>query len=282
MSTYVKKVTDKINSRDGHGFRTEILAGYDLYKDENGISQLGEEIIEREHNKIVAGGLLKLLSMMFDAKSDLTIQTLNSIMGIGLDGVVNTNAPYKTCLFSVGIGGCGSAYTDKKAVLDQANIVPDMIPFRVVDEADAIGTDKGKYWFAKEMTDGKIGYYLKTFEAKPTIFSLWKDAESPEDDGTRVVGDPSASARTEGMEHLVEIILNISAIDLREYFQLYDATTTEYARFNSIGLCMGELGTLTDGTEEYLNVEQFSVLNFSNEMLHFNKDLSIIYRVYIS
>ena len=280
MSTNVKRVSDKVSSRDG--FRTEILVGYDVYKDAQGISQLGEEIIEREHNKIVAGGLLKLLSMMFDVKSDLTIQTLNTIMGVGLDGTVNTGSKYKTLLFNIGLGGCGSAYTDKKAVLDQQNIVSEMIPFRVVDDAEAIGADKGKYWFAKEMPDGKIGYYLKTFESKPTCISLWKDAESPEDDGTRVTGDPSVSSRTEGMEHLVEIILNISATDLREYFQLYDPTSTEYARFNSIGLCMGELGTLSDGIEEYLNVEQFSILNFSNEMLHFNKDLSIIYRVYIS
>ena len=45
---------------------------------------------------------------------------------------------------------------------------------------------------------------------------------------------------------------------------------------------MGKKGKTPDGETEYADVHQFSILNFSNEMLHFDKDLSIIYRVYMS
>lgn len=274
----VRNLSDRVNSRDQ--IRTEIMAGYNCYRDARGISHLGEVVIRHQHNKVVIGGALEIIRKMFGVDTDLTIKTLNDIMGIGTTGVVNDGAEKQVCLFNVGLGGCGSAYTDKKVTLDQENQVKEMIPFRIVDDESELGDNVGKYWFAKQLETGKTAYYMKKFESISTIKSLWKDASSTDEDGTEVVGDPSTSTRPEGIESFVEIVLRISAEDLREYFNTYDSA--ENARFNSIGLCMGQMGTLEDGTPEYKNVTQFSILNFSNEMLHFDKDLSIIYRVYIS
>ena len=275
----ILRLNDSVNTRDDKKIKTMIMAGYDLYKDNNGISWLGEEVIKRQHNKVVTGGAIAILKELFGATTELDVTTLNTLMNIGLDGSVNRGAANQICLFNVGLGGCGSSYADEKVVLDQENTVPQMIPFRVVDDKNEISNAE-QYWFQSLMSNGKYAYYLKKFESTPTIHCLFKDAASSDEDGTELTGNPANSDRKDGIETFVEIILRISAEDLREYFEIYD--DPKYPRFNSIGLCMGKLGTLDDGTEEYKEVVQFSVLNFSNEMLHFDKDLSIIYRVYIS
>ena len=267
---------------DDVGTDTDIQIGYteSLYVDENGLSQLGEVLV-RKKNKVVAGGLTEWIAKMFGAVSDMPITTLNEAMGIAMDGTPDSNTYKMVCLFNVGLEGCGAAYTDVKVVLDQSNIVPGIIPFRVVDTLDDLGNEKEKYWFRKETSDGKIACYLKRFEnSVPVIKHFWKDSGNPKVNGTPVTGNPSSSNRKEGMEHFVEIILRITVNDFREYFELYD--DPKFPRFNSLGLCMGQMGTLPDGTHEYVNVEQFSILNMTNEPLHFEKDLSVIYRVYLA
>lgn len=256
----------------------EGMIGYDPYEDDKGITQLGELVV-RKHNKIPVGGILSMLVNTFNATSGLTISSLNELMGIGRTGTLRQNTPSTVCLFNLGLGGCGAAYTDEKEVLDQDNIVPSMIPFRIVDSKSELD-EPDKYWFAKQMENGKTAYYLKSFEGIPTIKTLWKDASEEGEDGTEVVGNPKESDRTEGMESFAQMILRISRKDLREYFSIYE--DSRYPRFNSLGLCLGQKGVLDDGREEYLNVYQFSILNFSNEMLHFDKDLTIIYRLYLS
>ena len=104
------------------------------------------------------------------------------------------------------------------------------------------------------------------------------------DDGTLVSDNPENVTRPEGIESYAEIVLRISSRDLREYFDTYQ--TKKDARFNSIGLCSGIKSSVYDETNEntyfeYTDVRQISVLNFSNEMLHFEKDLTIIYRIYL-
>lgn len=278
MSEYTIRKRDSITGRD-EKIKTMIMAGYDLYKDCNGVSLLGEEVVRRQENKVVTGGAIALLQALFGATTNLEVTTLNKLMGVAETGVIPAGTQSSVCLFNIGLGGCGASYADEKVVLDQENIVPQMIPFRVVDSINDI-TDSAKYWFQRTMPDGKLGFYLKTFESVPTIHALFKDAPNSDEDGTELSGNPADYDRPDGIETFVEIILRISSNDLREYFELYD--DPKYPRFNSIGLCMGSKGTLDDGTEEYLGVKQFSILNFSNEMLHFDKDLSIIYRVYIS
>lgn len=277
--TILMQKEDRLLTKDTKALKTMIMAGYGLYKDDNGVSWLGEEVIRRQHNKMVTGGAINLLQTLFDADCALTVSTLNSLMGIGETGSVNPGETNRVCLFNIGIGGCGASYADEKEVLDQENIVSQMIPFRVVDSIDDIA-DSSKYWFCKELPDGKKAFYLKSFESKPTIHSLFKDAEDPDHDGTELSGNPADYDRTDGIESFVEIILRIKSDDLREWFNLYDDPA--HPRFSSIGLCTGKLGTLEDGSQEYKDVVQFSILNFSNEMLHFEKDLSIVYRVYIS
>lgn len=282
----IRHLSDGAVTKD-RKIRTLITAGYGLYKDNDGISHLGEQVIEPQHNKITVGGILHILKLLFGVDSKLDIKTLNELLGIGTSGVKDLNSQKLVFAFDVGLGGCGSSYADEKEVLDQENIVKNIIPFRIVDSEEELGDMKDKYWFKKRLESGKLAYYLKTFEAVADIHTLWKDGITADADGNPVAGNPADSTRTEGMESFAEIVLRISAQDLREYFELFEPTGAKYARFNTIGLCVGQKGTLNggdenDGDAEILDCIQFSILNFSNEMLHFEKDLSIIYRIYIS
>ena len=285
-------------NRDEKHLRTEILAGYDLYKDEFGCSQLGELIIRPQHNKITVGGLLYFLSQAFGVEPDIKIENLSEQYQIGLGTKSATVEASKVCLFNVGLEGCGNSFADVREVLDQQNIVTDgMIPLRVVDVGadvkDNTRTDDGPYWMKKTTTTTVNGvevtkdwYYAKQFEVDPNtgksdihIRSRWKDAEIGKD-GTLVTDYPEQSLRTEGIESYVEIVARISAVDLREYFEIYHEASQ--SRFNSIGLCAGTKYMYEDGTCEYGDVKQITVLNFSNEMLHFEKDMSIIDRIYLT
>ena len=292
--------------------RTDVQMGYDYYRDENGVSRLGEVVLSHLHNHITVGGINFILEKAFGTKAGIVIKNLNEKYGIGTN-VHKANIDDKgsrIMLFNIGLDGCGAAYSDIKEVLVQQNdVVPigednvygSMIPFRVVDVGESVTDDPGvggPYWFKKtietEAADGtlikKDHYYLKEFEKpisgsvpNPEIINRWRD--NGVDDGTVVTDNPENSSRSEGIESYVEIVLRINRNDLREYFDTYQSKKD--ARFNSIGLCSGIKSSVYDEDNEttyfeYTDVRQISVLNFSNEMLHFEKDLTIIYRIYLS
>lgn len=288
----IAMLTDSLNYRESKDItygksspftlKTSIDMGYDLYVDENGISRLGEPLFTKRHNLIVLGGSLFVLEKLFGVKpNSLTVDYLNTFMNIGTSGpaiTTQSNLSNRINLFNVGIGGCGAAYDDVLTAKQQMRVVPNMIPFRLTD-VPLTGEQKAKYWFCQQQPNGKYAYYLKKFDSNPTVKVLWKDAQKEDDDGTPVTSGVHDSSRNEQIQSFVECLLSIDKTDLREYFEVYGGI--EKARFNSMGLCSGVLGSLADGTEEYKNVSQISVLNFGNELLHMNKTLSIIYRIYI-
>jgi len=264
-----------------HGLHGHVMIGHGVTTDPvTGISSLNEVVLESD-NEILQGGTIYTLEKIFNVASPLQVAYLNEIMGIGESGPTITDRFPKNnaiCLWNVGIGGCGDAYTDVKAVLQQHRALQGMIPFRVVDEPFEVGTEEyDKYWLMKETEDGKFAYYAKTFESEPVIRALWKDADDDED-GSPVVDSDYTSTKTTPIETFAQCVLKLTKYDLREYFELYDQI--EYARFNTMGLLTGIKSTLADGKDEYKQVLQATALAFSNEMLHMGKDLDIIYRVY--
>lgn len=272
---------DKEIKYPGHLIRGEVELGYELTTDPiTGLSSLGETVL-KEKNEIVMGGTLFALEKLFNVPADLNVAYLNDIIGFGTDGpAINERYPKDTCvcLFNIGNGGCGDSYTDVKSVLQQHRQLSGMIPFRVVDAPFEPGSEEArKYYMMTQHSDGKFWYYGKTFVKKPVIKALWKDAGEGED-GSPVVESDYSSVKDVPIETFAESVLSLEVTDLREYYELYDNIAR--ARFNSLGLCSGIKSSCADGRPEYKQVKQFSALNFSNEMLHMNKDLFCIYRIY--
>lgn len=249
-------------------FRTQII-GLD--------SLTGEKLWETE-NQIVLGGALFILEKCFNVEAPITVDYINNIMGINTADPIEEIYPKDThvCLFGVGIGGCGDAYTSVVDVKYHEREIFDMIPFRITDE-EMVGSEENKYWLKRHEDDGKISYFLKSFESKPEIKVLWRDGEEGED-GSEVATGVHNTERTEPIETFIEMILKVNKKDCREYFEING--NIEAARINSIGLFTGHLSTNEYGELDYKQVKLFSKLNIPNEMLVLSKDITIVYRIF--
>lgn len=281
IGTNHRLVKDYGNERDRWSLKGEVEVGYDLHTDPvTGISSLGEVIV-RKKNQILMGGSIFALEKMFNVQSSLTVDYLNNIMGIGQSGpAITERYPRDTsiCLWTIGIGGAGASIDDINSVLQQQRELRGIIPFRVVDAPFEEGSDEyNKYWLMKRSDDGKYMYYGKKFDKTTVITPLWKDA-GDDKDGSPVVESDYSSARTTPIETFAETVLCLETADLREYFNLYQSTAGT-PRFNEFGLCTGVLGDTDDG-KEYKQVLQATAVSFGNELLHMEKNLYILYRVY--
>lgn len=272
------------NHHEKRGLRGEVLVGHDVSIDPvTGLSILGEEICRKDFdpNEILLSGSIFVLEKIFNVSCSMNIEYLNNIMNIGTTGVPVTEKYPRAngiSLWTVGLGGCGDNRKDITTVYQQQRQLNNIIPFRVVDEPFAEGTEEyEKYYLMRQESDGRYAYYGKTFAKPPVITPLWRDA-ADDKDGSPVVESDYTSTRTTPIEVFAECLCVIEKEDFREYFELYD--DIEDARFNEVGLASGILSTLEDGRAEYKQVHQVSCCHFTNEPLHMDKDMSIIYRWY--
>lgn len=260
--------------------RTSISAGYDFFVDENGVSQLGEIIFEREENMVLLGGSLFTLEKLFGVKSNLTVDTLNNIMGIATGGPeITDNKDVFVCLFGAGIGGCGDSMLDVKDVKYYEREIVDMVPLRITDIPLTVD-EQEKYWFKKVDDEGRTAYYLKTFENTPEIKVLWADVEGEDGSAVQPGVHNTPDTNTTPIDTFIEVIFKISKKDIREWFQING--NVEQTRVNSIGLFTGIKVDLGNGQYDYKEVKLFSKLNIHNEMLTMPKDMTVIYRIYTS
>ena len=289
MSKDVINLNDNLNSTDklANGqckkvepMRLETTQGKVLKTKIIGLDTLTGDKLFEEENQIVLGGALYILEKVFNVEAPINVAYLNDIMGIATNNPIGELYPKESgvCLFGVGTGGCGDASRSVVDVKYYEREIFDMIPFRITDE-EFSGADINKYWFKRRENDGKISYFLKSFEFQPEIKVLWKDGEEGED-GSEVATGVHSTDRTEPIETFVEMILKITKKDCREFFEMNGEI--EAARVNSIGLFTGTLSTNEHGEPEYKQVKLFSKLNIPNEMLVLSKDITIVYRIYTS
>lgn len=253
-----------------------------------GLSMLGETVIRtkkkirKEPNEILLGGSIYALEKMFNVVSSVNVEYLNNIMNIGTTGPVITDKYPRDngiCLWTCGIGGCGDSRKDIIHTFQQQRQLNMIIPFRVVDEPFQPNTPEyGKYYLMRQEEDGRFAYYAKVFERTPVIVPLWKDAADEDQDGSPVVEADYTSTRKTPIEVFVECVCKVDKKDFREWFSLYEGI--EDARLSEIGLCTGILSRVDDGRPEYKQVRQASCCHFTNEPLHMDKDMSIVYRWY--
>lgn len=287
MSKNVVHLRDKVNMQDSCDFigdgklrvlpKTQVLAGYNHYIDDNGISQLGEVIFEKE-NQIVLGGAVFILEKLFKLKSSVALRTLNDIMSINTGG---TNAPDNypegrhIQLFGVGTGGSGDTINSIKPVQFYEDTIQDMVPFKLT-ASPLVGADQQKYFFKKEMPEyeNKSAYYLKAFNSLPALKILKKNGVDGED-GAPITESPHAGSDPTPIETFVEMVLQIDKKDIREWFTA--TGNIDLARINSLGLFTG-----IKVNDDFKDVKLFSKLNIDNEMFRKLKTLTFIYRIFTS
>lgn len=278
-------LNDKLNTSDRvcgkvEPMRIESTQGKVLKTKIVGLDTITGEKLFEEENQIVLGGALFILEKCFNVESPIMVDYINNIMGINTGEPIEEKYPKEThvCLFGVGTGGCGDASRSVVDVKYYEREIFDMIPFRITDE-EFTGADVNKYWLKRHEDNGKISYFLKSFENPAEIKVLWKDGEEGED-GSEVASGVHNTQRTEPIETFVEMILKINKKDCREFFEING--DIEAARVNSIGLFTGVLSTNEYGELDYKQVKLFSKLNIPNEMLVLSKDITIVYRIYTS
>ena len=290
MSEINKRICDRINSHDMlanspaknkiQPMRVENSQGKVLKTKIVGLDTLTGEKLFEEENQIVLGGALFILEKCFNVEAPINVDYINNILGINTGEPIEEIYPKDTgvCLFGVGTGGCGDSSRSVVDVKYYEREIFDMVPFRITDEP-MTGVDENKYWLKRHEDNGKVSYFLKSFENKPEIKVLWKDGEEGED-GSEVETGVHNTERTEPIETFVEMVLKITKKDMREYFEING--DIEAARVNSIGLFTGILSRNEYGEPDYKQVKLFSKLNIPNEMLVLSKDITIVYRIYTS
>ena len=253
-------------------------------------NEFGECIAEDEfHNETVLGGALTVLEKLWGVAAPLKIASINNLLGINdTVSLADSSASNEdiVCLWGVGIGGSGDAFTAVKQVhfyereLGQNGHTDEMIPFRVVSEPfSSTDPNSSQYYMMSQRDDGYFEYFLKKFEIDPIIKILWKDGAEGED-GSEVGDDVHNTSRTDDIEAFVEMHCKVDVKDIREYFE--HLGMTQMTRINSLGLFTGRYTKLDDGRYDYTNVKLFSKLNFNNEALLNAKTILYKYRVYVS
>lgn len=253
-------------------------------------NEFGECIAEDEfHNETVLGGALTVLEKLWGVAAPLKIASINNLLGINdTVSLADSSATNEdtVCLWGVGIGGSGDAFTAVKQVhfyereLGQNGHTDEMVPFRVVSEPfSSTDPNSSQYYMMHQRDDGYFEYFLKKFEIDPIIKILWKDGAEGED-GSEVGDDVHNTSRTDDIEAFVEMHCKVDVKDIREYFE--HLGMTQMTRINSLGLFTGRYTKLDDGRYDYTNVKLFSKLNFNNEALLNAKTILYKYRVYVS
>lgn len=264
---------------DTHVKQRGKLARGILYREDE--DEYGRRVFTKVgENTVVLGGAIAALERLSGVEASFRPNTLNHILN------VNDGYEYHINSTPIALFGCGSggAPLDFGNVYDpdvKQNNVAGLLPMMVSSSGVLSGTDAEKYMMRTtiQTPDGTSlnCWYLKEFDMDPIITSLWKDAASEDEDGSEITSDISASESENGVESFVEFTLILRDQDIRSYYEAMGMLPQ--ARYNSIGLFMGEKVTVGD-YQDYVNVSLFSVLNIENEALAKRKTITYRYRVY--
>lgn len=225
-------------------------------------------------NTVTVGGAIESLEHLCKKTASWKPQTLNQKYNLNAD-VPGT--PYNSiiALFGVGNEGCGDNWGSIVEKDIKSNDLPGLIPLR--QTTALTGDEAGKYFFKMASGDGSYKWYLKEFAQEIEIKSCWKDSLADDEDGTEITEDISSSEKTEGIQTFAEFVLHFNTEDVREYYNYND--NIDNARYNSIGLFIGEKVTLADGSEDYVNVRLFSYLNIDNKSVREKTASTYVYRI---
>ena len=242
---------------------------YEINKDDFGnqiLTKIGE-------NTVTVGGAIESLEKLCRIEATWKPKTLNELYDINVASVNKNNR--KIALFGVGVGGCGLEWGSVVEKDIKSRDIPGLIPLR---SAEALtGDDADLYYFKKDNGDGTYRYYLKEFAVDTIAKSCWKDSLDEDEVGTEILSEIADSERTEGIQTFAEFVLDLNIKDVREYYE--SIGSLDQARYNSIGLFIGEKVELPDGSFEYADVRLFSYLNIDNKSVRIKTAAQYLYRI---
>lgn len=240
------------------------------------VDDYGNEIFVGE-NTLVWSGALTTLEKVFGVSADFKPVTLNTVYGLNETLTPDISKTF-VCLFGIGIGGAGLEFNTVKDPSFKQREIEEFIPMRVDSTMTITGTDADKYYFKRDLGNGKYASYLKEFQAPTRIKSQWKDSIDEDEDGTEISEEIFDSTKTNLVECFAECSIRVVAKDVRSYYE--SMGNIEHARYNSLGLFLGQKVEVAEGVYDYINVNLFSVLNFENVSVKDRAKFDYRYRIY--
>lgn len=240
------------------------------------VDEYGNEIFV-DSNTMVWSGALLTLEKVFGVSPAFKPATLNQVYGLNEVFEANVDKTY-CCLFGIGIGGSTMEFNTVHDASFKQRELEGFIPMRVDSTPVCTDTDGEKYFFKKELSNGKYASYLKEFQQPAVIKSRWKDSVDEDTDGTEITEEIYDSTKTELVECYAECPLRVITKHGRSYFEANG--NIEHARFNTLGLFVGQKVEVSPGVYDYINVNLFSVLNFENVSLKDIAKYDYRYRIY--
>lgn len=238
-----------------------------------------DECVFEGSNKVIVSGSAFTAAKHFNITPKVTTPSYNILLN--LDNTVNE--PFDSegirreeivYLFAVGTDGCGIENSQVYDVDYTTPILPEnLIPFRYQLETADLNNELRKKYFGKKTLAGqqRIAYYFKAFETEPVFNQIYAD-------GTSIDENVFTTNRTEEVESYVELKLNISKNDVRDYF--IATTGIDDARINSVSLLTAYKSQI-DGYTYFQNIRPLTKINFPNEsLIDPTKGLDIIYQIY--
>lgn len=225
-------------------------------------------------NTVTVGGAIESLEHLCKKNASWKPQTLNQLYNLNED-IPGTPFGSVIALFGVGNEGCGDNWGSVVEKDIKNHNLPGLIPLRC--GSVITGSESGKYYFKKANEDGSFSWYLKEFDQEIEIKSCWKNSLADDEDGTEITEDIHGNDNTDGIQTFAEFVLHFNTEDVREWYD--HNNNIDDARYNSIGLFIGEKVTLTDGTEDYVNVRLFSYLNIDNKSVREKTASTYVYRI---
>ena len=232
------------------------------------------EIIFTKTNKITLAGAGFLARSMFDLTDPEITPSYNN--ALNLDDTINTTVPggtNKTCLFCVGIDGCGRENSqiyeeDYRHWIDTSNIVP--FQYRPIGK-DLQDVQRKNVYMGRKTSTLYYAYYFKKFDTDPILTQQFTD-------GTPIDSTIYSDTSTLEVQTVVTIQMTVTPDDCRDFF--IENTGINDARINSISLCTGWYKTINT-YPVYQDIRPITRLNFPNEcLIDLNKGITITYLVY--
>lgn len=233
------------------------------------------EVLLTTHNKVVIAGSQFVAQKVFNLPEKVDLPTYNEDLALDNSvphGTSPSNIP-KCCLFCCGTKGCGTESSQVYPVKYTGRISPsnDMVPFRYQLKQNDLSDELRLKYFGRKEYDTRIAYYFKAFEADPVLYMRFTD-------GTDVTRDVYDLQETKEAETFVEMSLQVTKDDFRDYFRA--TTSINDAKINSISLVTAWY-TEGEGYKWYQDIIPLTQLNIPNEpLIDLTKGIDITYHIY--